>query len=46
LDSTGDRESFEISPYKKTCMLNGYDDIDYLLSIKEDIITFETEKAL
>ncbi len=45
LDSTGDRESFEISPYKKTCMLNGYDDIDYLLSIKEDIITFETEKV-
>ncbi len=44
LDSTGDRERFEISPYKKTCMLNGYDDIDYLLSIKEDIITFETEK--
>jgi 3-isopropylmalate/(R)-2-methylmalate dehydratase small subunit len=45
LDSTGDRESFDISPYKKTCMLNGYDDIDYLLSIKEDILTFETEKA-
>lgn len=45
LDAPGDRESFEISPYKKTCMLNGYDDIDYLLSIKEDIITFETEKV-
>ena len=45
LDSTGDRESFEISSYKKTCLLNGYDDIDYLLSIKEDILTFETEKS-
>lgn len=45
LDSTGDRESFEISSYKKTCLLNGYDDIDYLLSIREDILTFEKEKV-
>ena len=35
-------EAFEISPYKKTCMLNGYDDIDYLLSIREDILQFES----
>lgn len=35
-------ELFEISPYKKTCLLNGYDDIDYLLSIKDEIIQFET----
>ncbi len=35
-------EAFEISSYKKTCLLNGYDDIDYLLSIKEDIQQFET----
>ncbi len=35
-------ESFEISAYKKTCMLNGYDDIDYLLSMKEDIVQYET----
>jgi len=34
-------ESFDINPYKKTCLLNGYDDIDYLLSIKKDIETFE-----
>ena len=45
LDSTGDRESFEISPYKKTCLLNGYDDIDYLLSIKAEIEQFETEQV-
>jgi 3-isopropylmalate/(R)-2-methylmalate dehydratase small subunit len=45
LDTTGDRENFEISSYKKTCLLNGYDDIDYLLSIKDDILTFETEKT-
>lgn len=35
-------EAFEISAYKKTCMLNGYDDIDYLLSIKEDILAYES----
>jgi 3-isopropylmalate/(R)-2-methylmalate dehydratase small subunit len=38
-------EAFDISNYKKTCLLNGYDDIDYLLSIKEDIDKYETEKA-
>lgn len=35
-------ESFEIDPYKKTCMINGYDDIDYLLSKKEMIEAFES----
>lgn len=40
--STGDQEMFEINGYKKTCLLNGYDDIDYLLSIKSDIEEFET----
>ncbi|HET6999738.1 MAG TPA: 3-isopropylmalate dehydratase small subunit [Puia sp.] len=35
------REKFDISPYKKTCLLNGYDDIDYLLSMKEEITAFE-----
>jgi 3-isopropylmalate/(R)-2-methylmalate dehydratase small subunit len=42
IDTTGESESFEINSYKKTCMLNGYDDIDYLLSSKEDILAFET----
>lgn len=36
-------ENFEISHYKKTCLLNGYDDIDFLLSIKEEIIAFENK---
>ena len=40
LDS-GLNESFDINKYKKECMMNGYDDIDYLLSIKEKIIAFE-----
>ncbi|MBN2522157.1 MAG: 3-isopropylmalate dehydratase small subunit [Bacteroidales bacterium] len=42
--STGDSENFEINPYKKKCLLNGYDDIDYLLSLKEKIKAFETER--
>jgi len=32
---------FEIDPYKKECLINGYDDIDYLQSIIEDIELFE-----
>ncbi|MHA7942047.1 3-isopropylmalate dehydratase small subunit [Formosa sp. 3Alg 14/1] len=37
------KESFDIDPYKKTCLINGYDDIDYLLSKKEDILAFENK---
>jgi len=36
--------SFEINPYKKLCMLNGLDDIDFLLSIKDQITSFEKNK--
>lgn len=39
--STQEKENFDINPYKKTCLLNGYDDIDYLLSLKDKIETFE-----
>ena len=35
-------ETFEINSYKKTCLLNGYDDIDYLLNSKKEIEEFET----
>jgi 3-isopropylmalate/(R)-2-methylmalate dehydratase small subunit len=42
-DNTGDTISFEINSYKKTCLLNGYDDIDYLLSIQSDIEQFEKQ---
>ncbi len=38
---TGDSESFEINKYKKECLLNGYDDIDYLLSLKDNITAFK-----
>jgi 3-isopropylmalate/(R)-2-methylmalate dehydratase small subunit len=44
--STGEKEHFEISNYKKTCLLNGYDDIDYLLSIKNEIEEFEKQPQL
>jgi 3-isopropylmalate/(R)-2-methylmalate dehydratase small subunit len=36
-------EVFEINNYKKTCLLNGYDDIDYLLSMKQEIEAFEKQ---
>ena len=41
IDRTGETEYFEINNYKKTCLLNGYDDIDYLLSIRKEIESFE-----
>ena len=37
------KEKFDISHYKKTCLLNGYDDIDYLLSMKDEITAFENK---
>ena len=45
IDSTGESQTFEINAYKKTCLLNGYDDIDYLLSIQKDIIQYENTIA-
>jgi len=44
IDATGAIEKFEINAYKKTCLLNGYDDIDYLLSMREEIAAFEAKK--
>ena len=35
--ATGESESFDINNYKKENMLNGFDDIDYLLNIQDDI---------
>jgi len=39
--STGDEFKFDINPYKKACLINGYDDIDYLLSLRKEIETYE-----
>jgi len=44
IDVTGAQEKFEINAYKKTCLLNGYDDIDYLLSNKVAIENFEKNR--
>ncbi len=44
IPSLGLSESFEINPYKKTCLANGYNDLDYLLSLKKEVELFE-EKA-
>jgi 3-isopropylmalate/(R)-2-methylmalate dehydratase small subunit len=44
IDATGSTAKFDINDYKKTCMLNGYDDIDYLLSIKKDIEQYENAR--
>jgi 3-isopropylmalate/(R)-2-methylmalate dehydratase small subunit len=41
----GPSESFDINPYKKKCLLNGFDDIDYLLNISDHIEAWEKEHA-
>ena len=46
IDATGEQEHFDINHYKKTCLLNGYDDIDFLISMKDEIEQFERKTAL
>ena len=38
---TESKEQFEIAPYKKECLMNGYDDVDFLVSIRQEIESFE-----
>ncbi len=45
LTAAGTTENFDINNYKKTCLLNGYDDIDYLLSMNEEIAQFDQQHA-
>lgn len=40
LKATGEKESFDISGYKKDNMIHGFDDIDYLQNIKEEVVEF------
>ncbi|WP_103072637.1 3-isopropylmalate dehydratase small subunit [Aquimarina sediminis] len=42
--ATGSSSVFEINPYKKTCLMNGYDDIDFLISNKAEIEEFENQR--
>jgi 3-isopropylmalate/(R)-2-methylmalate dehydratase small subunit len=46
IENTKWQESFEIDSYKKICMINGYDDIDFLVSQKEAIKAFEKNRVL
>ena len=39
-------EAFDIDSYKKMCLLNGYDDMDYLLSLKDKIAAFEKQQTI
>jgi 3-isopropylmalate/(R)-2-methylmalate dehydratase small subunit len=45
IEATGKTFAFEINPYKQECLINGLDDIDYLLSMKEKIIEYEKMKG-
>jgi 3-isopropylmalate/(R)-2-methylmalate dehydratase small subunit len=45
IDATGAQEIFEINTYKKTCLLNGYDDIDYLIANKPAIEAYEEKQV-
>ncbi|TPV32966.1 3-isopropylmalate dehydratase small subunit [Paucihalobacter ruber] len=44
IDGSGQQSEFDIDPFKKVCMLNGYDDIDFLISKKDAIETFEKQR--
>lgn len=43
-NTTGESEHFDINNYKKTCLLNGYDDIDFLLNVRPEIEAFENSR--
>ncbi|WP_158825110.1 3-isopropylmalate dehydratase small subunit [Mucilaginibacter lacusdianchii] len=44
LANTGEQESFDINPYKKACLINGYDDIDYILSNRQKVEEYEENR--
>ena len=44
--SSGESVDFEINPYKKTCLVNGYDDIDYIQSIQEKVLAYESNSKI
>ncbi|MCP4456629.1 MAG: 3-isopropylmalate dehydratase small subunit [Cytophagales bacterium] len=45
IEGTNESTKFDISSYKKECLQNGYDDIDYLVSIKDKVEAFESTRA-
>lgn len=46
IEATQEKESFEINPYKKSCLINGYDDIDFILNQKQLIAVFEEKQTI
>lgn len=46
IPSTGEAFTFEINPYKQECLINGLDDIDYLINMKDKIIDYEKRKGI
>jgi 3-isopropylmalate/(R)-2-methylmalate dehydratase small subunit len=44
ISDTGEKTEFEINPYKKSCLINGYDDIDFILNQKKLIEEFEQSR--
>jgi 3-isopropylmalate/(R)-2-methylmalate dehydratase small subunit len=46
IPSSGEVFHFEINSYKKECLINGFNDIDYLLNIRNKIVEFENRKGL
>ncbi len=44
LVATGEKASFEINGYRRECLLNGYDNIDYLLAQKDKIKEYEANR--
>ncbi len=46
LEANGNKENFDINSYKKECLLNGYEDIDYLVSRRDKIEAFEKSRQV
>ncbi|WP_297832097.1 3-isopropylmalate dehydratase small subunit [uncultured Rikenella sp.] len=44
-NTTGASESFAIDGYKKECLLNGYDDVDYLVTLRSEVARYEQTRA-
>jgi 3-isopropylmalate/(R)-2-methylmalate dehydratase small subunit len=45
ISSSSEQEEFEINPYKKACLINGYDDIDYILSKQAEVKKYENSPS-
>ena len=44
ISGTGHRENFKIPPHNRECMINGYDDVDYLVTLRDQIASYEQNK--